>query len=108
MGGSTFTEAVQRKFNLSQAEAAAAVRGESGPGLEVTPVIEQSCEGIATALFSRESQRGDVQSILSENRGNARDRAFHVFSDEHDRVVVAMDLHRKAVDLRDEHASGTK
>jgi type IV pilus assembly protein PilM len=50
VGGSTFTEAVQRKFNLSQAEAAAAVRGESGPGLEVTPVIEQSCEGIATAL----------------------------------------------------------
>jgi len=42
VGGSSFTEAVQRKFNLSQAEAAAAVRGESGPGLEVTPVIEQS------------------------------------------------------------------
>src|ERR1044072_8812635 len=50
VGGSTFTEAVQRKYNLSQSEAAAAVRGESGPGLEVTPVLEQACEGIATAL----------------------------------------------------------
>jgi type IV pilus assembly protein PilM len=50
VGGNTFTEAVQRKFNLSQSEAAAAVRGESGPGLEVTPVIEQACDGVATAL----------------------------------------------------------
>jgi len=50
VGGNTFTESVQRKFNLSQAEASAAVRGESGPGLEVTPVIEQACEGVATAL----------------------------------------------------------
>ena len=50
VGGNTFTEAVQRKFNLSQTEAAAAVRGESGSGLEVTPVIEQACEGVATAL----------------------------------------------------------
>lgn len=50
VGGNSFVEAAQRKFNLSQAEAAAAVRGESGSGLEVTPVIEQACEGIATAL----------------------------------------------------------
>jgi type IV pilus assembly protein PilM len=50
LGGNTFVEAAQRKFNLSQAEAQAAVRGESGASLEVTPVIEQACEGLATAL----------------------------------------------------------
>src|SRR5258705_251935 len=50
VGGNAFIEAAQRKFNLSQSEAAAAVRGESGAGLEMTPVIEQSCEGLATAL----------------------------------------------------------
>jgi type IV pilus assembly protein PilM len=50
VGGSTFTEAAQRKFNLSQAEASAAVRGESGSNLELVPVIEQACEGLATAL----------------------------------------------------------
>ena len=50
IGGDTFVEAVQRRFNLSQAEAAAAVRGEAGAGLEVGPVIEQAAEGIATAL----------------------------------------------------------
>lgn len=50
VGGSTFIEACQRKFNLSQSEAAAAVRGESGAGLEVAPVVEQACEGLATAL----------------------------------------------------------
>ncbi len=50
VGGSTFIEAAQRKFNMSQSEAAAAVRGESGAGLEVVPVIEQACEGLATAL----------------------------------------------------------
>jgi len=50
VGGNTFIEAAQRKFNLSQSEASAAVRGESGVGLEMAPVIEQSCEGLATAL----------------------------------------------------------
>jgi len=50
VGGTTFVEAAQRKFNLSQAEAAAAVRGESGSSLELTPVIEQACEGLAVAL----------------------------------------------------------
>ena len=50
VGGSTFTEAVQRKFNLSQAEAAAAVRGESSGNLEMASVIEQVCESVAVAL----------------------------------------------------------
>lgn len=50
VGGDGFIESAMRKFNLSQAEAAAAVRGESGAGLEITPVIEQACEGLATAL----------------------------------------------------------
>jgi type IV pilus assembly protein PilM len=50
VGGGTFVDAVQRKFNLSQTEAAAAVRGESSAAMEITPVIDQACEGIATAL----------------------------------------------------------
>jgi type IV pilus assembly protein PilM len=50
VGGNTFTEAAQRKFSLSQAEAEAAVRGESGQAYEVVPVVEQACEGLATAL----------------------------------------------------------
>jgi type IV pilus assembly protein PilM len=50
VGGNTFIEAAQRKFKLSQAEAAAAVRGESGSNLELAPVIEQAFEGLATAL----------------------------------------------------------
>src|SRR5947207_5994706 len=50
LGGNTFVEATQRKFNLSQTEAAAVVRGESNAGLEVVPVIEHACEGLAMAL----------------------------------------------------------
>jgi type IV pilus assembly protein PilM len=50
VGGNSFIENAQRKFNLSQTEAAAAVRGESGAGVDVVPVIEQSCETLATAL----------------------------------------------------------
>src|SRR5437667_4729302 len=50
VGGNTFIESAQRKFNLSQSEAAAAVRGESGGGVDVVPVVEQSCESLATAL----------------------------------------------------------
>ena len=49
VGGNAFIEAAQRKFNLSQSEAAAAVRGESGAH-DRTPESEQSCEGLATAL----------------------------------------------------------
>ena len=50
VGGHSFIEAAQRKFNLSQTEAAAAVRGESGAGLEIAPLVEQACESLATAL----------------------------------------------------------
>jgi type IV pilus assembly protein PilM len=50
LGGNVFVEATQRKFNLSQSEAAAVVRGESSAGLEVVPVIEHACEGLAVAL----------------------------------------------------------
>ena len=50
LGGNLFVEATQRKFNLSQSEAAALVRGESNAGLEVVPVIEHACEGLAVAL----------------------------------------------------------
>ena len=49
-GGHTLIDAVQRKFNLSQPEASAAVRGESGSELPVGPVVEQACESLATAL----------------------------------------------------------
>ena len=50
LGGQTFIDSAQRKFNLSSTEAAAAVRGESNAGLEITPVVEQACEGLATAI----------------------------------------------------------
>ncbi len=50
VGGSSFVDAVQRKFSLSQNEAAAAVRGESVAAMEIAPVIDSACEGLATAL----------------------------------------------------------
>src|SRR5256714_7256995 len=70
VGGSTFTEAIQRKYNLSQSEAAAAVRGESGARLDVMPVLEQACEGIATALDRAQAylrtagEAGSISRIL--------------------------------------------
>ena len=50
LGGNTFVEATQRKFSLSQSEAEAMVRGESGVGHDIAPVLEQSCETLAPAL----------------------------------------------------------
>ena len=50
LGGNTFTEAAQRKFNMSQAEAEIAIRGEGDQSQEMIPVIEQACEGLALAL----------------------------------------------------------
>src|SRR5262245_7955723 len=70
VGGNSFIEGAQRKFNLSQSEAAAAVRGESGSEVEVAAVVEQACEGLATALeraqaFLRTSgEAGTVTRIM--------------------------------------------
>src|SRR5262245_6927442 len=50
LGGSTFVEAAQRKFSMSQAEAESLVRGESSSEHDIRPVLEQSCESLAIAL----------------------------------------------------------
>lgn len=50
LGGNTFIEAAQRKFNLSQSEAASAVRGEGAASNDIVPVVEQACDGLALAL----------------------------------------------------------
>jgi type IV pilus assembly protein PilM len=49
VGGHTFVDAVQRRYNVTQEQAAAAVRGQT-TDLDVVPVVEQACEGLATAL----------------------------------------------------------
>src|SRR5204862_8156703 len=49
LGGATFIEATQRKFNVGQAEAMAMVQGESNDQ-DIRPVLEQSCETLALAL----------------------------------------------------------
>ena len=50
VGGNTLIETAQRRLNLSQNEAAAAVRGESNAPAEMSAVIESACESLATAL----------------------------------------------------------
>ena len=50
LGGNTFIEAAQRKFNMSHAEAEALVRGEGSPEHDIRPLLEQSCESLALAL----------------------------------------------------------
>ena len=70
VGGNTFTEAVQRKFNLSQSEAAAAVRGESGPGLEVTPVHR-------AGLRRRRHRARTRAGLPAHRRRGGRDQPHH-------------------------------
>ena len=50
VGGHTFVDAVQRRFNVTQEVATQAIHAGSGTDLEVVPVVEQACEGLATAL----------------------------------------------------------
>jgi len=50
LGGSTFIEAAQRKFNLTQAAAEELIRGESNSGQDLRAVLDQSCETLAVAL----------------------------------------------------------
>jgi type IV pilus assembly protein PilM len=49
LGGHTFVDAVQRRYNITQEQAIQAVRGHSTE-FDVIPVVEQACEGLATAL----------------------------------------------------------
>jgi type IV pilus assembly protein PilM len=49
VGGDTFIDAVQRRFNVTREVAAAALRGQRAD-LDVIPLVEQACESLATAL----------------------------------------------------------
>jgi type IV pilus assembly protein PilM len=49
VGGDTFIDAVQRRYNVTREVAAAALRGQRAD-LDVVPLVEQACESLATAL----------------------------------------------------------
>jgi type IV pilus assembly protein PilM len=49
VGGDTFIDAVQRRYNVTREVAAAALRGQRAD-LDVVPLVEQACESVATAL----------------------------------------------------------
>jgi type IV pilus assembly protein PilM len=49
VGGDTFIDAVQRRYNVTRDVAAAALRGQRAD-LDVVPLVEQACESLATAL----------------------------------------------------------
>lgn len=49
MGGNSFVDAVQRRFNVTFEAAQDALHGES-TDLDIIPVVEQTCESLATAL----------------------------------------------------------
>ena len=50
LGSTTFVEALQKEFNISQAEAAAAVRGEEQPNFDLDLVVRRVGEELATAI----------------------------------------------------------
>ena len=56
-------------------------------------------ECIAAALFPRQAQRRDVEFRVGQQRRDARHAALHVFGHQDDRVQVAGDFHRIAIDL---------
>jgi len=49
IGGASFVDAVQRRYNVTREVAAAALAGQRAD-LDVAPVVEQTCESLATAL----------------------------------------------------------
>jgi len=50
LGGSNFIDALQKEFNVSHAEAVAAVRGEEQPAFDMKGVIENVAEDLAVAI----------------------------------------------------------
>ena len=57
-------------------------------------------ERIASALFSRETQRRDVETVLGENRCDARNRPPDVLRHEHYRVIRSRDFDGKPIEAR--------
>jgi type IV pilus assembly protein PilM len=49
VGGDTFIDAVQRRYNVTREVAAAALQGQRAD-LDVVPLVEQACESLATAI----------------------------------------------------------
>jgi len=49
IGGASFIDAVQRRYNVTREVASAALAGQRAD-LDVAPVVEQTCESLATAL----------------------------------------------------------
>jgi len=50
LGGTNFVEALQKTYNISHAEAVAAVRGEEQPNFDLGQVVEEVAEDLASAI----------------------------------------------------------
>ncbi|NNF06259.1 MAG: type IV pilus assembly protein PilM [Candidatus Eisenbacteria bacterium] len=50
LGGASFVEALQKTFNISHAEALAAVKGEEQPNFDMQQVVETVAEDLAVAI----------------------------------------------------------
>jgi len=50
VGANSFVEGIQRRYNVSQTDALNALRGRGDAGIDVTPVIQATCEDLSVQL----------------------------------------------------------
>jgi type IV pilus assembly protein PilM len=93
VGGINFVEAVQRKFNLSQAEAEAAVHGEEQADFDLDLVVREVCEELAvgidrSVMYLQNTEDNEELSRILLTGGGVRIPGLQEFLDERHTATV--------------------
>lgn len=93
VGGINFVEAVQRKFNLSQAEAEAAVHGKEQADFDLDLVVREVCEELAvgidrSVMYLQNTEDNEELSRILLTGGGVRIPGLQQFLDERHTATV--------------------
>jgi type IV pilus assembly protein PilM len=101
VGGINFVEAVQRRFNLSQAEAEAAVHGEEQVDFDLNQVVREVGEEMAvgidrSVMYLQSSEENEELSRILLTGGGVRIPGLEEFlNDRHQAMVEVADPLRR-------------
>jgi type IV pilus assembly protein PilM len=93
IGSNSFVEGIQRRHNVSQADALNALRGRGDGGLDVAPVVQATCEDLSVQLdraIAYLKSAGDAERIdrILVSGGSARVPGLSQFLQQRHQVPV--------------------
>jgi type IV pilus assembly protein PilM len=93
VGANSFVEGIQRRYNVSQAEALNALRGRSDGAIDVAPIVQATCEDLSVQLdraIAFLKSAGDAQRVdrIMLSGGSARVPGLADFLNQRHQVPV--------------------